>query len=738
MGKIKTFTRRTFLITSTAVAGGVAFGTYKYKSELPNPLLKDLKPGDAAVTPFVKIDASGVTLITPRADKGQGVYSLQAHLLAEELDVDPTKVKLSPGVPDAAYYNGVVVEGDAPGLGKLVGKLSGMQITGGSSSTPDMFLRMREAAAAARETIKLAASLRLGVDVSVLKTADAQVIAPDGQTLSYQSLAPDVAKLTPVNDVELRPESEWKYLGKNIRRLDIVAKSTGTQTYGIDLAFDNMLYASVRANPGMGGAVNRVDDSAAKNMRGVKKVVPVAHGVAVIADNTWRAFNALKAINIDWGAPNYPKSSAEMWQVLEDHAKPEFQNIQGRSDGDADAALQNNDTAAGDIVSREFRAPYLAHAPLEPMNAVVLYGDDRLDIWTGTQIPRFVVEHASKLANVSEDNVHLHVQVMGGSFGRRLELTYVMQAIEIAMAVKGQPVKMTWTREEDMAHDYPRPMSLAKAQGRVLDGKIDTIKLDMISPSLMASWMSRLATALPGPDATLIKGANDQPFAVPNYQVTGFRAPELAPISSWRSVAPSQNGFFHEAFFDELATKAGADPLAERLRLCSDSVAKKVLEEIGRLTNWNGTNIGANRGRGLAFIKSFGVPVAQVIDVSVTDHGIRIDDVFLVADVGKVLDPINIEAQFSGGAIWALGHAMNCELTYENYTPVQTNFHKFQAMRMHQTPTIHIKVMEHGDKILGAGEPAVPPAAPALANAIFAATGVRLQEMPFDKTVSFV
>ena len=733
MGKVASIARRTFLVGSVAVAGGIAFGYYRYKTPYPNPLLNDLKVGEAAITPFVKIDAAGITLITPRADKGQGAYSLQAHLLAEELDVDPLRVTTSPGMPDKAYYNGAVMEEGAPGLGDVIGKFMGLQMTGGSSTAPDMFDRLRHAGAVARETLKLVAATKYKVPVEQLKTEDAMVILPTGEKVSYTDLAPLAATITPVDNVTLRSPHEWKYIGKKVRRTDIVGKSTGTQTYGIDLNFEGLLYATAKTNPAFGSGAATIDMSKAQNMRGVHKVIQIKGGIGIIADNTWRAFKAADAVDVTWEDGNYPASSQMMWAVLEDHVKPEFQNVERRNDGDTETAL-----SSGDVLMAEYRTPHLAHAPLEPMNAVVKVEDDRVDIWTGTQIPRFIENHVSAATGIDTDNIHVHVQAMGGSFGRRLEDTYVMQALEIAQAVKGTPVKMTWSREEDMTHDYPRPMSISYGRGKVANGQVETMEMKMVAPSLIGSWMGRLAGAPPGPDPTITQGADDQPYTIDNYRVTGYKSPEMVPVSSWRSVAASQNGFYHEAFLDELIHKAGADPIAERLRLCNDPVAKAVIEEVARLAKWETATPAPNKGRGVAFVKSFGVPVAQIVDVTMTDEGIRIDDVFVVVDVGTVIDPVNIEAQLTGGVVWALGHAMNCELTYENYTAVQHNYNKYEGMRLYQTPTITVKALEKGDSVRGCGEPSVPPAAPALANAIFAATGQRLRELPLNRGIKFV
>jgi len=374
VARLRTIARRTFLIGSAAIAGGVAFGYYRLRQDPPNPLLKDLKAGEAAITPYVRVDAKGVTLITPRADKGQGSYSIQAHLIAEELDVDPHKVRIDPGPPNPAYFNSRIMDDSLPfspiddglmargarGGGGVLSRLLGMQITGGSSTVPDGYQKLRMAGAVARETLKEAAARRSGVSRSQLKTRDGQVILPDGKSVTYAELAVEAAQLAPVTDVTLRPEQEWRYIGKKMRRIDIVAKSTGTQQYGIDIRPDRIVYATVRANPGMGGTIKRYDASSAEKMRGVKKIVPIKDGVGVIADNTWRAFQAAAAIKIEWNDPPYPADSAGMWKVLENSFSKDLLDSRLRNDGDVEKALAGSSKP----IEAEYRTPYLAHAPL--------------------------------------------------------------------------------------------------------------------------------------------------------------------------------------------------------------------------------------------------------------------------------------------------------------------------------------------------------------------------------------
>ena len=322
--------------------------------------------------------------------------------------------------------------------------------------------------------------------------------------------------------------------------------------------------------------------------------------------------------------------------------------------------------------------------------------------------------------------------------GHRLEDEVVKQATEIASQMKGTPVKLTYSREEDMIHDFVRPISMGRMRGAVANGQVDTYDLSIAMPSVVESQMARQGFSVPGPDTQIVAGAWEQPFAIPNYRVTGYRAPPLAPISSWRSVGASSNAFFHDGFLDELIHAAGADPMLERIRLCWHTPSRKVLEAVREMSGWDGPDMGPNRGRGVAFCMSFGVPVAEVIEVTNTDDGIRIDKVYVAADVGRVVDPVNFENLVKGGVIWGLGHAMNCEITYSDGIADQDNYYDFEGMRLYQCPEIEVRGLENATKIRGIGEPPVPPAAPALANAIFAATGTRIREMPFNKFVDFV
>jgi isoquinoline 1-oxidoreductase beta subunit len=746
MSHVGKIARRTFIVGFAAVAGGVAFGVYAYRRAPTNPLVKDLRRGQAAPTPYVRVDESGVTIIAPRADVGQGAYSVLAALVAEELDIVWEDVKVDHGPPSAAYYNGKVLAESLPFsatdngfiarnarfFGDVGGKFLSVQVTGGSTTVADGYEKMRVAGAVAREVFLLAAAKQTGIAKSDLRTRNGSVITPDRRSLSYASLAATAAEIEPPAKVTLKPESEWRYLGKPMPRIDMVAKCTGTATFGIDLRMPDMVYATVRTNPRIGGAMKKYDASVAAKSKGVLKIVPIAGGVGVIADNTWRAFRAAQLIDFDWGPAPYPPTTAAMFDVVAASFIPDRQDSRFKNEGNVETALKGTS-----VIEAEYKVPHLAHAPLEPMNAVVQLKDGRLDIWTGTQIPLFLIAAAASMTGLRTENIHLHVQMCGGSFGRRLEDDYVRQAVELAKSFPGPPIKMTWTREEDMTHDFPRPLGMARMRGAVKDGKVDAYDVSIAYPSVIASQFGRQNLYIPGPDTTIVAGAWDQPFTIPNYRVTGYRVPELVPVSSWRSVGASGNGFLHDCFLDELIHAAGADPLRERLRLCWHEPSRKVLEAVGEMSNW-GSDPGKDRGRGVAFTLSFGVPAAEVVEVTNTPHGIKIDKVFVAVEVGKVLDPENFDNQVQGGVIWGLGHAMNAELTYADGIAQQTNYHVFEGMRLYQAPLIEVRGLTTTNEVHGIGEPSVPPAAPALANAIFAATGKRIRELPLNKHVAFV
>lgn len=746
MGRIKTIARRTFLIGSAAIVGGVAFGTYLVKRPHDNPLEDGLAEGAAAFNPWVLIDGEKIILITPHGDKGQGVLSAQAALIAEELDVEFGQFETSFGEPSGAYWNHAFAEEGVPfkatdesfmaesmrSFMRGMVKLIKMQGTGGSTSMPDSWVKLREAGAVARETLKLAASQKSGVPVDALKTANGAVQLPDGSELKYTDLAGLAATLEPVTDVTLRDPSQWRLIGKPMQRLDILGKSTGTLDYGIDVTVEGMLHATVRVNPRQFGAMKSFDATTAKSMRGVRDIFEITGGIAVVADNTWRAIQAAEAVEIDWDDAPYPAEQDAHWQALSESFGEENLDSMWRDDGDVDEA-----TSVATVFEAEYRSPYVAHAPLEPLNAIVEVREEGVEVWTGHQVPIMLQQQIAGVTGHEPEQITFHNQYMGGSFGHRLEFEHLRQAAEIAMKMPGVPVKMTYSREEDFAHDFPRHIAMGRCRGTVENGLISSVDVAIAAPSVLGSQMGRAGISLPGPDAQIATGAWNNPYKIDHYRMCAFRAPELAPVSSWRSVGAPGAGFVFDTFIDELCHEAGVDPMEERLRLMDHEASRKVLEAVAEMSSW-GSPIGANRGRGVAFVESFGVPTAEVVEVTATEDGIKLDRVFVACDVGTIIDPVNFENLVQGGVVYGLGHAINCEITYADGMAEQSNYHAHEGMRMYQCPEIIVKGLENGSKIRGIGEPPVPPAAPALGNAIFAATGQRLREMPFNKFIDFV
>lgn len=745
MSRLGTIARRSFLIGSAAVVGGAVFGVYKYRQPHPNPLLIELPEGASAITPYVRIDAHGVTIITPRAEMGQGIHTTLAALVAEELDVAWDSIRVEHGAPGAAYYNRALLQEGVPfaaldhssmaegmrGTMGVLAKFMGIQGTGGSSSVPDAFDKMRLAGAAARFALVAAAAERLGVNASTLKTADGAVIGSDGRRLPYTELALAAAKVQLPDNPPLKPREQWRYLGKNMPRVDMVGKCTGAATFGIDVRLPGMAFATVRMNPAIGAPLKGFDATTAKTLRGVLQVVALPGGVGVIADNTWRAFQAARTIQCDWAEPVHGATTAVFMSAIDASFDDKHQDSRIRNEGDVTQELP-----AAKVLEVQYRVPFLAHATMEPMNAVAWLQEDRLDIWTGTQAPTVARDQAAALASLDSSKVFVHTQLMGGGFGRRAESDYVLQAVRLAMAMKGTPIKLTWSREEDMTQDQYRPAAVARMRGATAEGTVQLLDVRVASPSVLESQGGRLGISMPGPDKLIAEGTYDQPYGIPNYRATGYRTPALLPISSWRSVGNSYNGFFMESFIDELAVQAGTDPMKLRLSLVNHESSRKVLMAVADMSDW-GKPMAKGRGRGVAFHFSFGVPTAEVVEVSMTKDGVRIDQVYVAADVGTALDPRNIEAQLQSGVIFGLSAAMFGEITFANGAVEQTNFHQYEAVRMGQTPKIQVRVLEGGGPIRGVGEPGTPPAAPALANAIFNATGQRIRELPLRKHIGF-
>ena len=745
MGWLGKIARRSFLVGSVAVAGGVAFGVWQYRRPLENPL----SPADGtALNPFLIIDGDGVTLVTGRAEMGQGVNTTLAAMLAEELDLDWEAVRVTHGPAAPAYYNSVLGEAGLPvaeygmsdfqhriaGAMGAAGRLLGLQITGGSTSARDGWARLRHAGASAREALKQAAGERLGIDPVRLQTEAGAVIAPDGTRLAYADLAEAAARIDPPQ-VAPRPASQWTLLGQSLPSPDSWDKVTGGATYGVDIRLPGMVFASPRMSPRLGGTMERFDPEPALAVPGVQRVIDLGAGVAVVASNSWAAMEGAKAVEVAWGPAPYPGTTEAIFERIAE-AFDRRRNSRLRNDGNVDRALEG----AAEVLEAEYRLPFLAHSTMEPMNATALYTDGMLEIWAGNQTPRVQAREAAAALGLSADRITVHTPLMGGGFGRRLEADYSVLAARVAKEMPGTPVQVVWSREEDMTHDFYRPGVIARMRGAVADGRALAYEGRIAAPSVTQQAVARMmGLPMAGPDKGHVEGAFDQPYAIPHYRIEGYLADLDIPLGFWRSVGNSHNGFIHEGFMDELAHAAGRDPLAFRLDLMrpASDIAANALETVGRMADWDAPRR-AGTGKGVAFTWSFGTPVAQVIEV--VDEGglIRIARAWICCDMGRALDPGIVQQQMESGLIYGLSAAVTGEITFADGEVQERNFPDYDALRMPAVPRIETLIHQVQDRMGGAGEPSTPPAAAALANAIFDLTGERIRELPLNKHVDFV
>ena len=744
MSCARTITRRTLLAGTAALAGGAAFGAWWIAQDPPNPLAPS--EGATALNPFVIVDGEGVTIVAPRAEMGQGVHTTLAALVAEEMDLDWDAVRVIHGPAARAYWNGAIMGLGLPfaeyartefqgrlALGSaLLAKGVGLQITGGSTSTIDAFERMRAAGALARETLKVAAGHRLRRFPEDLRTERGVVVGPDGAGISYADLAGDLARIDPPERVVLRDPAEWRLLGRPLPRTDMVAKSTGTAAYGIDMRLPGMLHAAPRLSPRLGGGMIRFDPGPALAMPGVEAVVDLGHGVAAIASDTWTAMRAAEAVEVEWAPAPYPETTEAMAAVVE-AALDGPRNSRLRDEGDVDALGPPTHEAS-------YAVPWLAHATMEPMNATALVTEGAAEVWAGNQSPTLVRDHVAAALDLGADAVTVHTPFLGGGFGRRGEVDFAVIAARVAAARPGTPIKTTWSREHDMTHDFYRPLARARMRGWVERGAVGGLHAALAAPSVTRAAGRRLAgAALPGADKGHVEGAFDQPYGLPHWRVDGHLADLTVPVGFWRSVGNSQNAFFHECFLDELAHAAGRDPLALRVELAraEHEPSARVIEAVADLAGWTGSTP-QGTGRGVAFTFSFGTPVAEVVEVRDERGRIRVADVWIACDVGPALDPSIVEAQMSGGAIFGLSAAMLGEITFANGEVRERNFPDYDALRTTGAPRTHVRIVRNRDHIGGAGEPGVPPAAPALANALFDLTGERVRSLPLRHRFDFV
>jgi isoquinoline 1-oxidoreductase beta subunit len=707
--------RREFLKFSLAVGGGFLIGFSLPEADM----LATAQAQSATVfmpNAFVRIGTDDrVTVIVNHSEMGQGVYTALPMLLAEELDADWNKVGFESAPVDPKYNHPVF----------------GMQITGGSSSVWSAFEQFREAGAAARAMLIAAAAQQWNANPATLRTDSGAVLDGTNRKLTYGQLAEAAAKMTPPTEVALKDPKTFKLIGKPVKRLDTSEKVNGKAVFGIDVKMPGMLAAVVARPPIFGATMKSFDDSRARSMPGVREIVAVPSGVAVIADSFWQAKMARESLHIDWDdSAMHTFSTSQMMQQFREQAKSPGTRV--RREGDPDTAFSQ----AAKKIEAVYEFPYLPHAMMEPLNCAVDLRADSCEIWIGTQFQTVDRANAAKIAGLPPEKVQIHTTYLGGGFGRRAnpQSDFVVEAVHVAKAV-GAPVKVVWTREDDMQGGWYRPAFLhAIAGGIDSSGNAVSWRSRLVGQSIFAGTMFESLMKGKEYDPASVEGVDDLPYAIPNLAVESHKADVKVPVQWWRSVGHSHTGFATECFIDELATLAQKDPYQFRRALLPKHPRHlAVLDLAAQKAGW-GKPLSKGRGRGIAVHFAFESYNAQVAEVSVEDGKIRVHRIVSAVDCGHYVNPGIIAAQLEGGAIFGASAALFQELTFENGRLQQTNFHTFPMMRMNECPEIETHIVESNEKSGGIGEPGVPCTAPAIANAIFAATGKRIRKLPIRMT----
>jgi len=699
-------TRRQFIRNTTLAGGALVVGFY-----LPLGGRRAIASESTAINAWLTINADNtVKIMVGSAEMGQGVFTSVPMLLAEELEVDWKDVNAEMAPVDPAYINSFL----------------NLQGTGGSTTSRAFYERLRQVGANTRELLVAAAAQDMGVEPATCKASRGKVIhSASGEERRYADVVAIAAQLTPPESVALKPSSDWTLLGKPVSRLDVPAKVNGTAEFGIDVMVDGMLQATLRQCPVFGGKLISVDDQPALALPGVKAVIPMDDAVIVVAEAFWQAKKGADALKPVWDfGENTGNTSASISALLK--AGLEQEGNSARTEGDAAAAYES----AAKKVEAVYELPLLAHATMEPMNATASVTGDGVVVWAPTQGAGVIPMVVNKITGVPMEKVQVHTTFLGGGFGRRFEMDFIVSAVIASKAV-GAPVKVLWSREEDMQHDFYRPPSLARMQGGLTpDGKLDAFKSRIVCPSIFARAMPQ--GVKDGIDPASVEGIADTPYAIPNMAVDYVRQEVGVPMGFWRSVGNSQNAFIMESFIDELAHASGVDTAAFRRQLLQDKPEHlAVLNKLVQVSNWGKATEG--RFQGLAMHESFGSIVGEVAEISLDGEDLTVHKVTCVVDCGTVLNPDTVEAQMQSAIVYGLTAALFGEITIDKGRVQQGNFHNYKMLRLAQTPAIDVHLVPSGRTIGGIGEPGLPPLAPALSNAIFSATGIRVRQLPLSR-----
>ena len=692
--------RRSFIKTSTLAATGLIIG---FTYDLKNILAANTKIRNE-LGMWIRVLPDGtITLIVPSSEMGQGVNTSLSMILAEELEADWRSIKTETAPANSDYSNPESNSG---------------QMTVGSASVKGFWEPLRKAGASAKLMLKMSAAQKWRVPFEECLAKSGYIFhINSSRKLSYGELAEAAGKLDIPSDAPLKNSKDYNLVGKPIQRLDIPSKTNGSAQFGIDVRLPEMMYASIRQSPVFGGEVLSFDEDAALNIRGVKKVIPIPNGIAVVADNTWRAEKGIKALNVKFkgGKTIGLESKDVQMQMLK------------ALDAEGKTKLEENKT-----LDLEYEVPFLAHSTLEPMNCTAHVTENFCKVWVPTQSQGGSKDAATEITGLDEEQIQIRTTYLGGGFGRRTETDFVKQALIIAKEL-GKPVQLTWTREEDMQHDFYRHASISRFQiGLGKDGSLSSWNNQLVSPSILKRYFAPMSWFDLDPTST--EGADELPYAIQDFDFKYSIVDPGIPVGWWNSVGSSYNAFFTESAIDEAAHLAQKDPLDYRMKLLAGKPRfQNVLEKLAKVSQWDRA-LPKGYGLGISIHKTRGSISGAVIEVSTDPTGmLTLNKAWLAIDCGKVVNPDTVRAQMEGGFNMGLSACLGEEITLKDGRVEQSNFHDYHIMKLRGVPEISVEIIESGFEIGGVGELGPPLAAPTLVNAIFSSTGKRIRSLPLSK-----